>query len=123
MKGYVFWITGILLLLIFIIKLVIRNEDIRNKKRFWGGFFTALLGIVIINILIVFSVAVFSSWTIVMMHVIIHFVNILVFLPSLFIFGFVGKEKGIFAVCKRLIIMGIIVITFIIIFSLVTKIN
>ena len=121
MAGYVFLIIGILLLSIFIIKLVIRNEDIRNKKKFWGGFFTALLGIVLINILIVFSVAVFSSWTIVMMHVIIHFINILVFLPSLIILGFVGKEKGIFPVCKSLIIMGVIVIVFIVLYGLYLK--
>ena len=94
-----------------------------SKKGFWRGFFTALLGVLLIDIVLGFSIYVFAWLQKPIILVIIHFINIFVFLPALFILGFAGKEKGVFSVCKRLIIMGIIVIAFIIIFPLVTKIN
>ena len=94
----------------------------KNKKNFWQGFFAALAGIVVIDILL-WIVTVLLPWTNeILIGIILALIHLLVFLPSLFIFGYVGKEKGIHVVGKRLVIMGIIVIAFIIILPLVVKI-
>ena len=93
-----------------------------KNKNFWQGFFTALACIVAIDILL-WVVTALLPWTNeILIGIILALIHLLVFLPSLFIFGYVGKEKGIQVVGKRLVIMGFIVIAFIIILPLVVKI-